>query len=283
MLQRQTLTIAGAHRNPEPVVTPPVQPIPVAHPTGPEPIGARPSHFAVFRDPADVQTIRSLSRLCVVLIGIIFVLVGNAAFLYYRKPDRIVVDRTAKGDVILDNRSFGSTPTVSISPDSLTRDDKIALARKWMSLFHEVDPEVRVRKVSLQQVLGAMIPQGAIDLGNWLKSSGTAARERDEAWSGTFEVQTAELLNKDTVRVLGTQTVKKIVNGVASAEKIQVEWKIGLTPDPAGRKERNFNTGFLVVAYTENIISRSPADVLPAGDSAVKPKSPGAAGKDELR
>lgn len=283
MLQRQTLTVSGQIQIPE--VDQP-QPTPLTrevHRMGPEPIAARPSHFAVFRDPADVQTIRSLARLCVVLIGIIFLLVGNVAFLYYRKPDRIVVDRTAKGDVILDNRSFGATPTVSIAPDSLTREDKVALGRKWMSLFHEVDPEVRVRKIALQQVLGAMIPQAATDLGNWLKTSGTAARERDEAWSGTFEVQTAELLNKDTVRVLGTQTVKRIVNGVPSAEKIQVEWKIGLTPDPAGRKERNFNTGFLVVAYVENIISRSSADLLPGGDSAGKSKSAVAAGKEEGR
>lgn len=283
MLQRQTLTVPGAIQNPEPGQTRSVPAAREVHGTGPELIGARPSHFAVFRDPADVQTIRSLARLCVVLIGIIFLLVGNAAFLYYRKPDRIVVDRTAKGDVILDNRSFGATPTVSISPDSLTREDKIALGRKWMTLFHEVDPEVRVRKVALQQVLGAMIPQAATDLGNWLKTSGTAARERDEAWSGSFEVQTAELLNKDTVRVLGTQTVKKIVNGVPAAEKIQIEWKIGLTPDPAGRKERNFNTGFLVVAYVENIISRSPADLVPSGDPAVKSKSAVSAGKEEGR
>lgn len=232
------------------------------------PILSRPKLYAVYRDPSDVNTIKLLSLICLSLSFIVLALVGNSLYLYFRKPDRIVIERTPQGEVMLDNRTYGHAGGISISPDNPTTEDKLSVAKKWMTIFNEVDPEVRVRKQSLQQVLGAMVPQAAIDMGTWLKTSGTAARERDEAWSATFEIQTAELINKDTVRVLGTQTVKKIQNGIPSAEKIQIEWKIGLTPDPAGRKERNFNTGYLVTGYSDRLISRTPTELFSKSDTA---------------
>jgi hypothetical protein len=228
-------------------------------------------HYAVYRDPGDVHTIRLLTWISFFLTVIVFGLSANTFYLYTRKPDRIVVDRTSQGEVILDNRKFGQTSGVSISPDNPTVEDKLSLAKKWMTIFNEIDPEVRLRKQSLQQVLGAMVPQAAAEMGNWLKSSGTASRERDEAWSSTFEIQTAEPVSKDTIRVLGTMTLKKVVNGTPLSERIQIEWKISVTPDPSGRKDRNFNTGYLVTGYTDRVISR---ESLPNSENENRPVTP---------
>src|SRR5215217_802238 len=71
---------------------------------------------------ADPDTVESNRRLVGALGVCVIIILVQAAFnltLYLRRPDRIVVDRTAGGDrvVVMNDREYGPTDSVGFSPD----------------------------------------------------------------------------------------------------------------------------------------------------------------------
>src|SRR2546421_704406 len=64
---------------------------------------------------------------------------------YLRRPDRIVVDRTAGGDrvVVMNNREYGLTDNVAFSPDEPTAGDKKYLVSRFLELYYGNNPDIR--------------------------------------------------------------------------------------------------------------------------------------------
>ena len=68
------------------------------------------------RDPDDIVTISTLFKILWVVLFALVLSAGVNMFLTFRKADRIVVDRSSGRVVELNNRDYGSTESVSISP-----------------------------------------------------------------------------------------------------------------------------------------------------------------------
>src|SRR5690606_4854971 len=100
------------------------------------------------RDPEDVITISSLFKAIWILLWVLTLSVGINVFLSLRKADRIVVDRSSGRVVELNNRDYGSTETVSISPDTLTGTDKKYLVKEFLTALYEVEQSTRESQVN---------------------------------------------------------------------------------------------------------------------------------------
>ncbi|HEY8459281.1 MAG TPA: hypothetical protein VIM99_02815 [Blastocatellia bacterium] len=80
--------------------------------------------MVIYRGPADVRTIfQLLTALMIVLCLFVLSAAGNA-WQYWRRPDRIVVDRSNGGALVINDREFGETEAVKMKPDLPGAEDK---------------------------------------------------------------------------------------------------------------------------------------------------------------
>src|ERR1043165_9135191 len=75
------------------------------------------SPLTVYRDPQDVRTIFSLTRLLTVLSLIIVASAAANIFQYLRRPDRIVVDGSTGRVLSINDRNYGKEERVEFGPD----------------------------------------------------------------------------------------------------------------------------------------------------------------------
>ncbi len=75
------------------------------------------AYLSVERDPEDVLTISHLLRLGLVLVVLLFLSCGLNFYLVLRKADLIVVDKTNGRTLAINDKDYGSTETVSLTPD----------------------------------------------------------------------------------------------------------------------------------------------------------------------
>ena len=88
------------------------------------------------RDPEDIVTISSLFKAVRILLIVLTLSVAINVFLSLRKADRIVVDRSSGRVVELNNPDYGSTETVTISPDTPTATDKKYLVKELLTALY---------------------------------------------------------------------------------------------------------------------------------------------------
>ncbi|MCI0660064.1 MAG: hypothetical protein L0220_03220, partial [Acidobacteria bacterium] len=92
--------------------------------------------LVVYRDPTDVRTIfQLLTALMVVLCLFVLSAAGNA-WQYWRRPDRIVVDRSNGRVLVINDREFGETDAVKITPDHPGDEDKKYLVGEFVRLLY---------------------------------------------------------------------------------------------------------------------------------------------------
>ena len=73
---------------------------------------------SVERDPEDVLTISNLLRAGFILAIMLFLSLGLNFYLALRKADLIVVDKTSGRTLAINNRDYGQTEAVEMSPDN---------------------------------------------------------------------------------------------------------------------------------------------------------------------
>lgn len=95
------------------------------------------------RDPEDVVTISSLFRAVWVLFIILTLSVGINVFFAFRKADRIIVDKSTGRVTEINNRDYGVTETVSMSPDIPTDTDKKYVVKEFLTALYEVKQTTR--------------------------------------------------------------------------------------------------------------------------------------------
>ncbi len=204
--------------------------------------------LVVYRDPADVKTIfQLLTALAIVLCLFMLSAAGNA-WQYWRRPDRIVVDRSNGRVLVINNREFGETDAVKMMPDHSGEADKKYLVSEFVRLLYAVNPATRAPDV--KAALEMMVPQSAAKFAGYLKEQHILERQRAESWQAVWTPQDVSVDRNDpyTLRVIGKQEITKLINNASVQENRQLQLSVKLTADPAGRSDANHRTGFLVVA-----------------------------------
>lgn len=201
------------------------------------------------RDERDVRLLLHLSSTGLLLTAMLIVSVACNIWQYYRRPDRIVVDRTAAGDrvVTVNDRPVDATATVTFGPDSPGDEDKRRLANEWATARYAIDPLARER--TIERLLRMMQPAAAEKFVAYLKRNGDLERERSERWQASWRPQLTVIDGSHPYRVnlVGAQELHKVVGGVPQRETRQIMFSLKVMPDKdSGRAAHNLYTGFLV-------------------------------------
>ncbi len=230
----------------------------------------------IHRDANDVRLLLSIASSGVILTLLLLASLACNIWMYYRRPDRIVVDRTAAGDRILtvNDQMIGSA--VSIGPDRPGDGDKRTLANKFSESLYGVDP--RTREKDIERALRMMVPQSAKALVDLMKKKGELERQHAESWQVVWrpQVTTVDRIDPYKVNVIGSQEITKIISGATRPETRQLIFSLKLVADPQQRADRNQNTGFLVadILDYQEIAGSSSAPVSSLATSGSAPESP---------
>ncbi len=230
------------------------------------------------RDPDDIVTIASLLKILGVLL---FALVLSGCvnmFLIFRKADRIVVDKSSGRVVELNNRDYGSTETVSITPDVPTSTDKKYLVKEFLTALYEV--EQTTREAQVNKLLRMLDPDLSMAMANRLKQNGVLAAEKTESVNSSWELQDLSVDESDPyiLRAIGTRKIRR---------KAQLKCKFLLKDSPTTpiRNDNNLRTGFTILRFrVEPVNGKTISPLSLIGDaeetsSAIQPGSETTGGK----
>jgi len=203
----------------------------------------------LYRDPADVRTILSMAWTGTLFVLLLLASVALNIWQYWRRPDRIVVDRSSGRVLMINDREYGETEAVRLGPDRLTNADKQYIAGEFIKAIYQVDPATRPRDI--ERALRMMAPNSALLFARHLKQTGILDKQRAESWQTAWTAQDISVDGADpyTVRVIGKQEVTKVIAGAAERETRQLHLSLKLVADPQRRADRNLRSGFLVASF----------------------------------
>ncbi len=209
----------------------------------------RSSPQTLHRDPADVRTILSMARTGALLVILLLISVAFNIWQYWRRPDRIVVDRSSGRVLMINDREYGETEAVKLGPDKLTNADKQYLAGEFVKAIYAIDPATRPRDI--ERALRMMVPNSALLFARYLKQTGILDKHRSESWQAIWTPQDISVDRVDpyTVRVIGKQEITKVISGASQQETHQLHLTFKLVADPLRRADRNLRSGFLISGF----------------------------------
>lgn len=202
-----------------------------------------------YRDVSDVKTIGQLGIACLILAILLGLSLIANAFMYLRRPDRIIVDKSSGRVEMINDREYGQSNAVTMTPDRPGKDDKAYVAKQFAESLYKIDPQTRPADV--ERALKMMVPGSAAKFGAYLKDSKVLDTQRAESWQSTWEVTDIQVDQADPylVRLDGRQRITKLINKVAQEEVKTLKLQIKLVADPKGRADENQRTGYLVQGY----------------------------------
>ena len=206
----------------------------------------------VQRDPQDIRTILRLSFSSLLFAVLSLTLSGLLIYKLTRRPELIVVERTAEGDrVVGDDRHYAMQGSVQVRPDRPGDGDKKYLAAKWAESFFRIDPQTR--RADIVRGLKLMTPDAAVALVEQVKQTGEWETQRREEWQTVWKPQVITVSTDDAykVQIVGQQSITKTVSGVVQHTSRQIICTLILRADTAQRTEDNQNTGFRVAGIAD--------------------------------
>lgn len=212
-----------------------------------------PLHAPIFseRDPEDVMTISLLLRASFILTALLFVCVGLNFYLVLRKADLIVVDKTSGRNLAINNKDYGNTDAVQLSPDNLTDRDKKALVTEFLRCLYEVNGATRGGQVN--RLLKMMEPNLSLSQAQLFNTEKLLAQEKTESVNSSWEMQDLSVDERDPyiVRAIGKRILRRVQNGASALEETQIKVKVLLMDSPTSpaRNENNYRTGFYIQKY----------------------------------
>lgn len=228
---------------------------------------------AIGVDPLDAVTISGLVRTVGALVVLLAVSVGVNVHLVIRKADRIVIDRTSGRVVELNNRDYGATEAVEITPDRPNDLDKKYLVREFLKALYEV--EQTTRETQVNKLLRMLDADLSLQLATRLRQNGLLATEKAESLNSTWELQDLAVDERDpyVLRALGTRKIRRSAAGQDIEENVQIKCKFLLkdSPQSPARNDNNLRTGFTIVRFRIDPVSEkqvSPVTLLADGDIA---------------
>ncbi len=209
----------------------------------------------VYRDPNDVRAIYQLLSVLMIVLALFVVSAAGNAWQYWRRPDRIVVDRSNGRVLMINDRQFGETDAVRMIPDRPGDGDKKYLVTEYLKSLYAVNPSTRAEDI--MAALEMMVPQSAVKFAAYLKEQRILEQQRAESWQAVWTPQDITIDRADpyTVRVIGKQEITKVINNQVIQEAKQLQLTLKLAADPAGRTDRNKRMGLLVAAIDYKEIS----------------------------
>lgn len=206
------------------------------------------SHLVVYRDPADVRTHLQLLTTLLIVLGLLALSALGNAWQYWRRPDRIVVDRSNGQVLMINDREFGETTSAKMLPDQFGEADKKYLVSEYVRLLYGVNPVTRA--ADLKAALEMMVPASAARFAAYLKERHILEQQRAQSWQAVWTPQDTSLdrLDPYTLRVIGKQAITKVINNTVVHETKQLQLTLKLVADPAGRNDANRRMGFLVAS-----------------------------------
>src|SRR5262249_17468748 len=93
--------------------------------------------LSLYRDPQDVRTVIQLARTGIVLSLLLLASIAGNFYQYYRRPDRIVVDKSSGRVVEINDRDYGETESVQLGPERLTDADKKYIASEFVRSLYQ--------------------------------------------------------------------------------------------------------------------------------------------------
>lgn len=228
---------------------------------------------AINRDPDDVLTISSLLRAVWVLLFVLTASVVMNVFLAVRRADRIVVDKTSGRVVELNNRDYGATESVEITPDRPNDTDKRYLVKEFLKSLYAV--EQTTREANINKLLRMLDPDLSLSFAARLKQNGTLAAEKAESVNSSWELQDLSVDERDpyVLRAIGIRRVRRKAGGQDVEETVQLKCKFLLKDAPASpaRNDNNLRTGFTILRFRVEPVngkSSSPIVLLADGETA---------------
>ena len=221
----------------------------VATSPGPRDISTPSRSPAIYRDPQDVRTVIHLARSGIVLTLLLLVSIIGNFYQYYRRPDRIVVDKSSGRVVEMNDREYGETETVQFGPEHLTDADKKYIASEFVKSLYQIDPATRSK--DLERALRMMLPDSALKFAKYLKQDNLLSKQLNESWQSTWSAQdiTVDTRDRYNIRVLGRQEIHRLENGATVDDPRQLSLTLKLIADPKGRADRNLRSGFLISSF----------------------------------
>src|SRR5262245_61428434 len=225
---------------------------------------AHSSLHTFYRDPADVRTILSMAWTGTLLVLLLLASVAFNIWQYWRRPDRVVVDRSSGRVLMINDREYGETEAVRLGPDRLTGADKQYIAGEFVKAVYQVDPATRPRDI--ERALRMMVPSSALLFARYLKESGVLDKQRSESWQAIWTPQdiSVDVADPYTVRVIGKQEITKVIANATQKEARQLNLTLKLVADPQRRSDRNLRSGFLVASFDYKELGVAAADPLAA-------------------
>src|SRR5262245_40449558 len=218
----------------------------------------------LYRDPADVRTILSMAWTGMLLVLLLLASVAFNIWQYWRRPDRIVVDRSSGRVLMINDREYGETAAGKLGPDRLSGADKQYIAGEFVKAIYQVDPATRPRDI--ERALRMMVPASALLFARYLKQAGVLDKQRAESWQAIWTPQDISVDGADpyTVRVIGKQEITKVIANATQKEARQLNLTLKLVADPQRRSDRNLRSGFLVASFDYKELGVAAADPLAA-------------------
>ncbi len=213
------------------------------------------SRPVVYRDPHDIRTIFQLLTVLLVILSLFLLSAVGNAWQYWRRPDRIVVDRSSGRVLVINDRQFGETDAVRMMPDGPSETDKKYLVNEFVRALYEINPITRAAQIKM--ALEMMVPNSATKFASYLRDQHVLEQQRAEAWQAVWTPQDITIDRHDpfTVRVIGKQEITRLVNNQARSESRQLQLSVKLVADPAGRTDQNKRMGYLIAAIDYKEIS----------------------------
>lgn len=222
------------------------------------------------RDPEDVLTITSLFRAVWVLLFVVMLSVGMSLFLALRKADRIVIDKTTGRVTELNNRDYGSTENVSITPDIPGETDKRYLVKEFLKALYEVEQTSRESQVN--KLLRMLDPDLSLAMAARLKQNGVLAAEKADSVNSTWELQDLTVDERDPyiLRAIGVRRIRRKAAGQDVEESLQLKCKFLLKNSPTSpvRNDNNLRTGFTILRFrVEPVSGKTVSPIVLVADS----------------
>ncbi len=209
------------------------------------------------RDPEDVLTISSLLRAVSALVVLLAISIGTNVFLAVRRADRIIVDKSSGRVVELNNRDYGATETVEITPDRPNETDKKYLVKEFLKSLYEV--EQTTRESEINKLLRMLDPDLSLSFAARLKQNGLLATEKAESINSSWELQDLSVDERDPyiLRAIGIRKIRRKANGQDVEESLQLKIKFLLKDSPASpaRNDNNLRTGFTILRFRVEPVS----------------------------
>jgi hypothetical protein len=219
---------------------------------------------SVERDPEDVVTIAHLLRALFLLVVMLAASVGLNIYFALRKADLVVVDKSSGRTVAINNKDYGATEAVRLSPDNLTNRDKRALVEEFLRCLYEVN--AATRQTNVNRLLKMMEPNASLAQARHFNEEKLLAQEKTESLNSSWELQDVTFDERDPyiVRALGKRIVRRVLNGSPVTEQTQIKVKFLLMDSPTVpvRNDNNFRTGYYVLRYRAETVEAAKSTPL---------------------